>query len=92
MYVFVVGANVNASKMHQVPLHVAAHNNNVAMAALLLDHGAGIYARNNWGRTPLDLAIPMSDTAKLLVYWQSMFSIQVFNIRITFFTKPFSAR
>ena len=57
--------------MHQTPLHVAAKNHNEAMVALLLDHGARIHAKNNWGKTPRDLAEQSAEVKQLLLHWES---------------------
>ena len=39
--------------------------------ALLLDHGARIHAKNNWGKTPRDLAEQSTEVKQLLLHWES---------------------
>ena len=39
------------------PLHSAAHNGQMEMVELLLNHGAGVHARSEEGLTPLRLAL-----------------------------------
>jgi len=41
-------------------LHHAARNNNINLVEILLDHGADVNAKNNYGSTALDLAIRFS--------------------------------
>jgi ankyrin repeat protein len=51
------GANVNVlTDDHLAPLHMAAQNGNVAIARLLLEHGAEINPVDLKGWTPLDRA------------------------------------
>lgn len=49
------GANVNATKHLQTPLHYAAHNSSVELVILLLDSGASPSKREFSGKTALDL-------------------------------------
>lgn len=46
---------MNAAKNHTTALHIAANNDSVNMAALLLEFGANIYAENLWGKRPKHL-------------------------------------
>ena len=77
------GANVNAIKMHQTALHVAAKNTlaTIDFLSLLLDFGANIYARNNWGKLASDLALPNSASKAFLKHYESkcMFGHSCFN-------------
>lgn len=56
------GGDVNARDRRAIfgdgktPLHVAASHDNVAMIALLIEHGAQIDARDDDGQTPLWIA------------------------------------
>ena len=51
------GADVNAENTNDhwgtTPLHAAAHANQVAIAQMLINHGAGLNARDMNGKTPL---------------------------------------
>ena len=67
------GANVDAEgigcqrKAH--PLHIAARVNGVAAAALLIERGVKVDARDSEGRTPLMVAVSNGQTevAELLL-------------------------
>jgi ankyrin repeat protein len=51
------GANPNVhQKGGYTPLHTAAHNNDVALAELLLEHGADRARKDDTGQTALDMA------------------------------------
>lgn len=54
------GAEANAHSLRglmRTPLHFAAKWNNIQVAQLLLDHKADVNAKDNAGRTPLDIAV-----------------------------------
>ncbi len=38
------------------PLHYASRNNSIEIAELLIEKGADVEAKNEWGNTPLDWA------------------------------------
>lgn len=51
------GANPNErDKDGRTPLHFAMENGELVVSALLLDHGADLFACDNKGETPLDAA------------------------------------
>ena len=51
------GANVSGTDMYgDTPLHVAAGNNNIMAAEILIRDGAKIMPKNTAGKTPLDFA------------------------------------
>lgn len=55
----------------KTPLHIAAENNNIILAQLLIDYGADISATNIEGRSPLDLALTResSNLVAQYLYW-----------------------
>ncbi|XP_070565862.1 uncharacterized protein [Ptychodera flava] len=65
------GANVNAKdkQMKETPLHIAARNNNVKVAAFLIDRGAYMNTMNKHCKTPLEIALDQNcaEVASLLV-------------------------
>ena len=64
------GAAVNAETFYKewTPLHIAAKEDARDTAALLLENGAAVNAKNNYGKTPLAIALEYSadETADLL--------------------------
>lgn len=57
------GADVNAvGQGGETPLHRAARQGNAALAALLVEHGARTDARDDSGRSPLDVAAQTEST------------------------------
>ena len=62
------GANVNATPTGSswTPLHLAANEGSEATCRCLLDGGADLYARNNAGETPLQLAEGHVDTERIM--------------------------
>jgi len=50
-----VGALVNSARSHQTALHMAAMKQNDAVARLLVDFGADVYAENKSGLQPSGL-------------------------------------
>lgn len=56
-FLLTAGANVNAQNNNEhwgtTPLHAAAHANQVAIAKLLLAHGADANAKDMNGQTPM---------------------------------------
>jgi len=51
-----VGADVNATMFHKTPLHLAARRKNLMLVQMLLNYGADVYARDNMGMRPSDVA------------------------------------
>lgn len=49
------------------PLHWAAEHGLYSIVAKLLDNGAAVDAADQFGRTPLHLAVPYTDVAQLLI-------------------------
>ncbi|GBM91239.1 Ankyrin repeat and SOCS box protein 13 [Araneus ventricosus] len=49
------GASVNATKIHETALHIAARENYVEAAEVLIKYGANVYASNNLNKLPVDL-------------------------------------
>ena len=51
------GANVTVGdRVQDTPLHLAAGNNSVAVAHLLINNGAKVHQKNKKGMTPLEVA------------------------------------
>lgn len=48
-----LGANVNASKLHEVALHHAAKTKNTDLIELLVEFGGDVFARDNLNRKPI---------------------------------------
>lgn len=65
------GANVNATKLHESPLHMAASVGNASLVQVLIDFGADISQQDNRGRKPIDHARPKSDAYTLLKYYET---------------------
>jgi ankyrin repeat/SOCS box protein 13 len=49
------GANVNATKFHETPLHLAVFMNHIESALELLRFGANVFLTNNSGKRAIDL-------------------------------------
>ena len=56
VYVNVFGSSIGEKKLSGTPLHLAATEGHKEVAALLVDNGADVKAKNNLGQTPLNLA------------------------------------
>lgn len=67
---FLVGAKVNAARLHDTPLHHAAKNMRVEMIEILVEFGANIYARDQHNRRPVDYTTPGSPSAGCLQYYE----------------------
>ena len=67
-----LGAHVNNTKSHVTPLHVAATKDRPDVVRLLLNYGANVYARNNWGMLPSMLAPSHSQAQNMIVNCQGM--------------------
>ena len=52
----IAGADVNATMFHKTPLHLAARRKNLMLVQMLLNYGADVYARDNMGMRPSDVA------------------------------------
>ena len=57
---------MNASKTLTTALHLAATNNNIQMAAVLLEFGANVWRENNWSRRAKDITSKKSKLYTLL--------------------------
>lgn len=55
------GALVNAAKIHETALHIAAREDYPAIAELLIEYGANVFASNNQNKLPIDLIPPESE-------------------------------
>lgn len=66
-----VGAKVNAARLHETPLHHAAKNMRVEMIQILVEFGANIYARDVHDRKPVDYTTPGSPSAACLRLYES---------------------
>ena len=66
VYVNVFGSSIGEKKLSGTPLHLAATEGHKEVAALLVDNGADVKAKNNLGQTPLNLAFFLPDIASLL--------------------------
>ena len=64
------GANVNAPKLHETPLHYAAVSQNPEMVTLLMNYGANMYATNNQGRKPIQCVGRNSPTEQVLKFYE----------------------
>ncbi|GIY50856.1 ankyrin repeat and SOCS box protein 13, partial [Caerostris darwini] len=49
------GALVNATKIHETALHIAAREDHIEVAEVLIEYGANVYASNNQNKLPIDL-------------------------------------
>ncbi|KFM57859.1 Ankyrin repeat and SOCS box protein 13, partial [Stegodyphus mimosarum] len=49
------GAFVNATKIHETALHIAAREDYVEVARVLIEFGANVFASNNQNKLPIDL-------------------------------------
>ncbi|KAI4718692.1 hypothetical protein E4T48_05059 [Aureobasidium sp. EXF-10727] len=56
------------------PLHMAITENSVEMAELLIQNGANPYAKDNSGRTPLDLAMTLERTEIIAAIETALFT------------------
>lgn len=61
------GANVNAGKRLDTPLHAAARKSSAEIVILLADYGANLKCRNAEFKRALDLAIPNSKVEQALL-------------------------
>lgn len=66
-----LGANVNAPRLHQTPLHHAAKSMRVDMIEILVEFGANIYARDQQNKKPVDYTTPGSPAAACLRFYES---------------------
>jgi len=64
---FTQGANVNAGKRLDTPLHAAARKSSVEVVVLLTDYGANPKCRNAEFKCALDLAVPNSKVEQVLL-------------------------
>ncbi|XP_031451927.1 ankyrin repeat and SOCS box protein 11 isoform X1 [Phasianus colchicus] len=62
-----LGANVNAGKLLDTPLHAAARKSSAEIVILLADYGANLKCRNAEFKCALDLAIPNSKVEQALL-------------------------
>ncbi|XP_040517032.1 ankyrin repeat and SOCS box protein 11 isoform X4 [Gallus gallus] len=62
-----LGANVNAGKRLDTPLHAAARKSSAEIVILLADYGANLKCRNAEFKRALDLAIPNSKVEQALL-------------------------
>lgn len=69
-----VGAKVNAARLHETPLHHAAKNMQVEMIQILVEFGANIYARDAHDKKPVDYTTPGSPSAACLRLYESKLS------------------
>ena len=68
------------SKNHVTPLHEAAHNEDLHLVKLLLDHNANVYARNSHGLTARQLVPSSISTCKVyLQEWESKYLNNFWN-------------
>uniref|UniRef100_A0A3B4V284 Ankyrin repeat and SOCS box protein 13-like n=1 Tax=Seriola dumerili TaxID=41447 RepID=A0A3B4V284_SERDU len=71
------GAKVNATRLHETPLHHAAKNMRLEMIETLVEFGANIYARDHNNKRPVDYTTPGSPSAVCLqLYETSPMSLQ----------------
>lgn len=49
------GALVNAAKIHETALHIAAREGYPDIAEILIEYGANVFASNNQNKLPIDL-------------------------------------
>ncbi|XP_052530078.1 ankyrin repeat and SOCS box protein 11 isoform X2 [Tympanuchus pallidicinctus] len=96
-----LGANVNAGKLLDTPLHAAARKSSAEIVVLLADYGANLKCRNAELKCALDLAIPNSKVEQALLLCEGKgffclfpfaFSPLSFQSRtvLIFYLKPFS--
>ncbi|XP_066284511.1 ankyrin repeat and SOCS box protein 13-like isoform X2 [Branchiostoma lanceolatum] len=64
------GANPNATKNHETPLHYASQNNYAAVIQVLVEYGANITALNQNGKRALHLTAEDSEARQLLLYYE----------------------
>ncbi|PIK50471.1 putative ankyrin repeat and SOCS box protein 13 [Apostichopus japonicus] len=65
------GANVNATKLHESPLHLAAAAGSLLLVKILIEFGANLNQRDNRGRRPIDLVISDTEMYKLLKQYET---------------------
>lgn len=68
---FLLGAKVNAARLHETALHHAAKNMRVEMIEILVEFGANIYARDQHNRKPVNYTTPGSPSAACLQFYES---------------------
>ena len=82
VYVF-PGANVNASRLHETPLHYAAKARRAETVELLVEFGANIYARDHRERRPVDYTTPDSPAAACLRSYESKTPVRTWGGSLT---------
>uniref|UniRef100_A0A665W7E9 Ankyrin repeat and SOCS box containing 13a, tandem duplicate 2 n=1 Tax=Echeneis naucrates TaxID=173247 RepID=A0A665W7E9_ECHNA len=65
------GAKVNATRLHETPLHQAAKKMRVEMIEMLVEFGANIYARDQHNKRPVDYTTPGSPSADCLHFYET---------------------
>uniref|UniRef100_A0A3Q1G365 Ankyrin repeat and SOCS box containing 13a, tandem duplicate 2 n=1 Tax=Acanthochromis polyacanthus TaxID=80966 RepID=A0A3Q1G365_9TELE len=70
-FIFLVGAKVNAARLHETPLHHAAKSMRVEMIEILVEFGANIYARDHHDKKPVDYTTPGSPSAACLKFYET---------------------
>ena len=68
-WLIAAGANVDRSKNHYTPLHIASCSNHIDVVRALLAAGANVHATNLDGQTALDIALMHghTDVVRMLV-------------------------
>ncbi|KAI1882335.1 hypothetical protein AGOR_G00249610 [Albula goreensis] len=64
------GAKVNAARFHETALHIAAKEENKDLIEMLVEFGGDMYARDNFGRKPIDYTKPGSPPALCLEFYE----------------------
>lgn len=65
-----VGANVNAGRGGDSPLHAAVRQDSADQVSVLLDYGADVNIRDSNNQRPVELAPPGGKTQQLLLTFE----------------------
>lgn len=76
LFFILIGANVNAAKLHETALHHAAKIKNVALIELLVEFGGNVYARDNLERKPIHYTSLGSPPYLCLEFYESEFPVR----------------
>lgn len=80
-----IGALVNAAKIHETALHVAAREDYPEIAEALIEYGANVFASNNQNKLPIDLVPAESERIyKLLRHHSGIFDFYKCSVFVVF--------